>query len=226
MQNINYQQLFRMENKPEVSEVELDITREIINIGLAKVADSLAAIAKETVLVNVPDIRLLDPEDLDKVLPASNPSDVVIQSDVVGDISGQTFLIFTQRQIDNISNVCIGCKEDFLGNYGAMEKSLLLEISNILTGALVTQLADILHFRLHGLPPQFVPFRDRNTFHELIKNLHTCRPFVFTVKTEFKNTGSIAEMPLLVVFDAETFDKVITAIRHKNEKKSGKLFAK
>ncbi|MGZ5281750.1 MAG: chemotaxis protein CheC [Bacteroidia bacterium] len=211
---------------PEVSEVELDITRELINIGLAKVADSLAAIAKETVLVNVPDIKLLRPENLDKILPVSNPQDIVIQSDIVGDITGQTFLIFTQKQIENIAKVCIGCKEDFTGNYGAMEKSLLLEISNMLTGALVTQLADILQFTLHGLPPQFVPYRDRNTFHELIKNLNTCRPFVFTVKTEFKNTGNIAEMPLLVVFDADTFEKVITAIREKNEKNTGKLFAK
>lgn len=215
-----------MENMTDVSEVELDITREIINIGLAKVADSLATIAKETVLVDVPDVRLLNPDDLDKVLPASNPQDIVIQSDVEDDISGETFLIFTQKQIENISEVCIGCKDNFSGNYGAMEKSLLLEISNILTGALITQLADILHFKLHGLPPQFVPFRDRVTFLELIKNLHSCRPFVFTVKTEFKNTGNIAEMPLLVVFDAETFDKVINAIRHKDDHSTGKIFMK
>jgi chemotaxis protein CheC len=215
-----------MEKMSEVSEIELDITREIINIGLAKVADSLAAIAKETVLVNVPDIQLLNPDDLDKVLPPSNPQDIVIQSNVEGDITGQTFIIFSQKQIYNISNVCIGCKDNFSGNYGAMEKSLLQEISNMLTGALVTQLADILHFDLHGLPPQFVPYRDRHTFHELIKNLHSCRPFVFTVKTEFKNTGNIAEMPLLLVFEAETFDKVITAIRNKDGIKTGKIFAK
>ena len=214
-----------MDRISEVSDIELDITREIINIGLAKVADSLAAIAKETVHVNVPDVRFLNPGDLDHILPESNPQDAVIQSDIEGDISGQTFLIFTKNQTENISNVCIGCKDNFSGNYTAMEKSLLLEISNILTGALVTQLANILKFKLHGLPPQFVPYRERHSFLDLIKGLHLAKPFVLTVKTEFKNTGSIAEMPLLVVFDADTFDKVLEAIR-KVSKQDGKIIAK
>jgi len=214
-----------MERISEVSDVELDITREIINIGLAKVADSLAAIAKETVHVNVPDVRFLNPSDVDKLLPDSNPQDAVIQSDIEGDISGQTFLIFTKKQTENIANVCIGCKDNFTGNYTAMEKSLLLEISNILTGALVTQLANILKFKLHGLPPQFVPYRERSSFEELIKGLHFSKPFVLTVKTEFKNTGSIAEMPLLVVFDADTFDKVLVAIRKAGEQNT-RMFSK
>ncbi len=214
-----------MDKLSEVSDVELDITREIINIGLAKVADSLAAIARETVLVNVPDMRLLNPVDLDKILPASNPQDMVIQSDIEGDLTGQTFLIFTQKQTENIANVCIGCRDNYKGNYNAMEKSLLLEISNILTGALVTQLANLLGFSLHGLPPQFVPYRERHTFLELIKNLHLCKPFVLTVKTEFKNSGNIAEMPLLVVFDADTFEKVIAAVRNKNDQ-PGKIFVR
>ncbi|RYG19718.1 MAG: hypothetical protein EOO07_06310 [Chitinophagaceae bacterium] len=214
-----------MNSMSEVSDVDLDITREIINIGLAKVADSLAIIAKETVLVNVPDVRILNPNDLDKVLPASNPQDIVIQSDIDGDLSGQTFLIFSKTQTENIANICIGSKDNFKGNYSALEKSLLLEISNILTGALVTQLANILNFKLHGLPPQFVPYRERSTFLELIKNLHLSKPFILTVKTEFKNTGSIAEMPLLVVFDADTFDKVLTTLRDKHTA-TGKIFVK
>ena len=214
-----------MENFSEASDVDLDIAREIINIGLAKVADSLAVIARETVHVNVPDVKIMNPDELDKILPTSKPQDIVIQSDIGGDITGQTFIIFTKLQMENIAGICIGCRDDFEGNYTALEKSLLLEISNILTGALVTQLANILKFKMHGLPPQFVPYRDRHTFVELIKNLHLCKPFVLTVKTEFKNSGSIIEMPLLVVFDANTFDKVITAIRDE-QKTTGKVIIK
>ena len=48
----------------QVSELEKDIIKEILNIGLARAADSFAVIAKDIVLLKVPDLLLTDPKDV------------------------------------------------------------------------------------------------------------------------------------------------------------------
>jgi chemotaxis protein CheC len=199
-----------------INEVEQDIIKELINIGLAKSADSFAQIAKDNVLLSVPDVQIMEPDTVLDFFPESSQTDTVVQSDVKGDLNGKTFIVFTEMQSNRLADLCLGGSSNFQGNYPAMKRSLLLEISNILTGALVTQLANLLSLHLYGTPPMIVPYAIRKNFKELISDLPLFKPFVLTVKTQFVNSGKLVEMPLLIVFDMDTVQKVLTIIRNKS----------
>ena len=205
-----------MKTEIEITGLEEDILKEIINIGLAKVADSFAIMAKQPVMLHIPRIEMVSIEALDKVLPENEAEDAIIESDIDGDIHAKSFLIFKPEQSAKISDSCIGSKESFAGNYNAMQKSLLLEISNILTGALITQFANIFHMDLVGMPPVSVPFRLRKTFAELIANLIISKPIVLTVKTNFLNMGQEVDLPMILVFDVNSMLKILSIIRKQN----------
>ncbi len=137
-----------------MNELERDIIREILNIGLARAADSFAVIAQERVMLEVPNLDLLPSSNIIERVRDYQTRYVAIQSDIRGDFNGSTFMFFSGQHIQRLSRVCLRMQVTDSLKLDELQESLLLEISNIITGALVTQLANILKANIYGAPPQ------------------------------------------------------------------------
>ncbi|GAB2537815.1 chemotaxis protein CheC [Rufibacter soli] len=201
----------------QVNELERDIIKEILNIGLARAADSFAAIAKDRVLLKVPDLQLMEAKELLKIVRAYENSHTIIQSDIKGDLNGSTLMLFSEKHVQQLSDVCLGMKVEGNEPLSEMQESLLLEVSNIITGALVTQLANILKANIYGSPP----VAPKHDIAESLKGIFTehplFQPLVFTVITQFTNNyNQLVELPLLLFFDTNTFIKILEIIRSYN----------
>ena len=201
----------------EITELERDFIREMVNIGLAKAADSFAVIARDKVMVSVPEVQIMDPRDVSSVLPENDRTDTVVQSDVKGEVNGKTFILFDEKEAARLAEICIGKEEDYKGNYAAMKRSLLLETSNILTGAIITQLANILKLHIYGSAPVVVPFALRKSFQDLISDFPVFKPFILTINTRFVNAGKLVELPLVIIFDMDTIEKILVIIRGRSK---------
>lgn len=206
-----------MDEVIEITELERDFIREMVNIGLAKAADSFAVIARDKVLVNVPEVQIMDPRDVSSVLPDNNRSDTVVLSDVKGEVNGKTFILFDEKEAIRLAEICIGREDEYKGNYAAMKRSLLLETSNILTGAIITQLANILKLHIYGSAPVVVPFALRKSFSDLISDFPVFKPFILTINTRFINAGKLVELPLVIIFDMDTIEKILGIIRSRSK---------
>jgi chemotaxis protein CheC len=209
--------MIKMNDVLEITDLERDFIREIVNIGLAKAADSFAVIARDKVMVNVPSVEILDPKEVESVLPENSRTDTVVQSDVKGEVNGKTFILFDENEAARLAEICIGREEDYKGNYSAMKRSLLLETSNILTGAIITQLANILKLHIYGSAPVVVPFALRRSFHDLISDFPVFKPFILTINTRFVNAGQHVELPLVIIFDMDTIEKILVIIRQRSK---------
>ncbi|WP_237717859.1 chemotaxis protein CheC [Pontibacter sp. BAB1700] len=118
-----------------VTELEKDIIKEILNIGLARAADSFAVIAKDKVMLKVPDVQLIEVKDLISLIAKYEDTHFIIQSDIKGDFNGATLMLFSEEHISLLSSVCLSMLNVQKGELSVMQESLLLEISNIITGA-------------------------------------------------------------------------------------------
>ncbi|GGK81454.1 chemotaxis protein CheC [Rufibacter glacialis] len=200
----------------QVNELERDIIKEILNIGLARAADSFAVIAKDRVLLKVPDLQLMEAEELLKIVRAYENSHTIIQSDIKGELNGSTLMLFSDLHVEQLSKVCLGMTVKGSDPLTEMQESLLLEVSNIITGALVTQLANILKSNIYGSPP----VAPKHDIAESLKGIFTdhplFQPLVFTVITQFTNNSKMVELPLLLFFDTNTFIKILEIIRSYN----------
>ncbi|WP_222619608.1 MULTISPECIES: chemotaxis protein CheC [Pontibacter] len=199
--------------EPHVTELERDIIKEILNIGLARAADSFAAIAKDKVLLKVPDIQLIEVKELLKLVSKYESTHFIIQSDIKGDFNGATLMLFSDNHIARLSEVCLGMIEVQKGEVSAMQESLLLEISNIITGALVTQLANILKANIYGSPPKAPKSHIADSLKDILVQHPLFQPLVFTVITKFTHNYKSVELPLLLFFDTSTFLKILEIIR-------------
>lgn len=200
----------------QVSDLEKDIIKEILNIGLARAADSFAVIAKDIVLLKVPDLQLTDPKETLRLVSEYGETHVIIQSDIKGDFNGSTLMLFSDSQIEHLSQVCLRIEGKFNGELTDMQESLLLEISNIITGALVTQLANILKANIYGSPPMAPKGDISESLKEIMNHHPLFQPMIFSVMTQFTNFSQRVELPLLIFFDTNTFIKMLDIIRTYN----------
>lgn len=197
----------------EISELEKDIIKEILNIGLARAADSFAAIAKDKVLLKVPDIKLIEVKELLELVSKYEDTHVIIQSDIKGDFNGATLMLFSDDHIVRLSEVCLAMLDVQKGELSVMQESLLLEISNIITGALVTQMANILKANIYGSPPKAPKGHIADSLKDILVQHPLFQPLVFTVITQFTHNSRSVELPLLLFFDSKTFIRIIEIIR-------------
>ena len=196
-----------------MNELERDIIREILNIGLARAADSFAVIAQERVLLEVPNLDLLPSHNIIERVREYQARYVAIQSDIRGDFNGSTFMFFSGQHIQRLSRVCLRMQVPDSLELTELQESLLLEISNIITGALVTQLANILKANIYGAPP-LAPTGDLGTaLHSLMPDPNALQPLIFSVITQFSDKDNSVELPLMLFFDRATFEKILEIIR-------------
>lgn len=195
-----------------MTELERDIIREILNIGLARAADSFAAVAQEKVLLEVPSLDLLESEDILLRVKEYSVKHAVIQSDIRGDFTGTTLMFFSGQHVQRLSRVCLRMQVPDSIQVNELQESLLLEISNIITGALVTQLANILKARIYGAPPCTFAGDTTALMNHLVPS-ESLQPLIFSIITQFSDQGNSVELPLMLFFDRATFEKILDIIR-------------
>jgi chemotaxis protein CheC len=196
-----------------MNELERDIIREILNIGLARAADSFAVIAQERVMLEVPNLDLLPSTDIISRVRDYQARYVAIQSDIRGDFNGSTFMFFSGQHIQRLSRVCLRMQVSESLKLDELQQSLLLEISNIITGALVTQLANILKANIYGAPPQAPAGDMAEALRSLMPDQEALQPLIFSVITQFSDKDNSVELPLMLFFDRATFEKILEIIR-------------
>lgn len=139
----------------EFSEVELDITKEIINIGLSKAADSLSFFTKEKVLIKLFDLQVNSETFTSFSLDNKKSKSYLLTTIIRGDINGKAYLIFNESEVEKIIDVNL---PDTIKNNprekANMTDAVLLEIDNIITASVITQFANILQCKLYGDVPQ------------------------------------------------------------------------
>ena len=195
-----------------MTDLERDIIREILNIGLARAADSFAVIAQERVLLEVPNIDLLMSDDILHRVRDYQSRHVPIQSDIRGDFNGTTLMFFSGQHVQRLSRVCLRLTTVETLDLNELQESLLLEISNIITGALVTQLANILKANIYGAPPT-APRGDIADNLQSLMPEQQLQPLIFSVITQFSDKDNMVELPLMLFFDRVTFGKILDIIR-------------
>ena len=140
-------------------------------------------------------------------------SHVIIQSDIKGDFNGTTLMFFSGQHVQRLSRVCLRMDVTDSVKIDAMQESLLLEISNIITGALVTQLANILKAQIYGAPPIAPRGNIADSLNALVLNRPMVQPLIFSVITQFSDKENSVELPLMIFFDRDTFAKMLEIIR-------------
>ena len=118
----------------QLSDMHLDVLREIGNIGAGNAATSLSAMLGEKVNISLPSVRILDINDA--VTAMGGPENVIvgILARLYGDVEGFMLFIIEQSFARDIIATLFGQPMES-DSFGEMEMSAISEVGNILIAA-------------------------------------------------------------------------------------------
>lgn len=137
---------------------QTDALQEVVNIAMGQAGDSLARLLHHFVQLSVPRIRLVGVQDV-----VSTVADMVthhaeisaVRQAFSNALRGEAIVVFPQKGVSDLAQLMD--YEDAVDESG--EQELLLEVTNLLVGAVVNGISETLHTELSFSAPSLMANR-------------------------------------------------------------------
>ena len=144
-----------------LSELEKDALKEFINIGFGRAAGQLSEIINLHVLLNVPEIAIMDYKDLNDYVSNEIKDEKdysIIEQFFIGTFKGVAFLVLPYSEGKRLLNLFNDYDGSLVEKYGidVLERETLVEVGNIIISACVGEIAEILKTSVTYSPPGII----------------------------------------------------------------------
>jgi chemotaxis protein CheC len=123
--------------------MHIDVLREIGNIGAGNAATSLAMMLGQTVDMDVPNVRLLDFDEVRNAMGGAEAMTFGVLVPLCGDIDGMIMFLLDKDFAHLILNILMGEHYSSFDEMDEVAISAIQEVGNILSGAYVNSIADL-----------------------------------------------------------------------------------
>lgn len=203
-----------MEIMSPFSEKNLDVLREVLSIGMAKAADALAILCYGEVMLKGLQLQVGEKPQWQELFPEW-PKKVVVKSEIKGDVKGCTLLFFSELQLLDLERRCLNYYREIHKDQ-KLKVSLIQEVSNILTGSIVSQMSNLLNIDIFGSVPKTPEII--NGVNKTGKNEASDQSVFVTVTTFFVSESNGAELPMVIIFDTQNLEKLLSIVKKRNFK--------
>lgn len=136
-----------------LSDMHIDVLREIGNIGSGNAASSLSAMLNTRVDMNVPTVKILDVEELAHTIGGPETQVVGILFTLHEDFEGMMMFITEKQFAHLVLNVLMDKHFDKFEDLGEMDISAIKEVGNIMVSAYMGAISQMTNFKIALSPP-------------------------------------------------------------------------
>ena len=200
--------------KEMITAKETDLLQEIMNIAFGRAASDLAEYIDIFVILSVPDIKLLQAYDLPayinkEIKDYDNVS--VVEQNFWGKFKGNAFLVFPAGTGKRLISMFDGGDEISKSNpINELEKETFLEIGNILIGACIGKIAELLGDVISYSPPRVVV--DKSIRGVVYDNLYDPDNLAIVLRTVFEFNEKNISGYMFILTKQESFGWLKTAL--------------
>ena len=137
----------------ELNEVHIDILKEVGNIGAGNAATSLSQMLSKRIEMNVPEVSLLDYNDIIESIGGAENVVVGVLIGFEGDIEGVILFLIKKEFAHLILNTLLGTELKSFEDISDLELSALSEISNIMVSSYVNSISSLTDMRIRVAVP-------------------------------------------------------------------------
>jgi chemotaxis protein CheC len=138
---------------PALSDAEMDVLREVANIGAGHAATALSTMIGSTIMISVPRVSVLQMEDVPPMVPGHEEPVAAVLLHMLGDLTGRTLLVFPCAAAKRLAEMLLQREASGTSELGELEESAVMEVGNILSSAYMNALAEFLGMMLIPSPP-------------------------------------------------------------------------
>ncbi|AJC72972.1 chemotaxis protein CheY [Pseudothermotoga hypogea DSM 11164 = NBRC 106472] len=139
-----------------LSEKELDLLKEIGNIGTGNAATALSQLTNKKVEITVPKAEVVPISKIPFIFPEPEDLVVGVRMSVHGDINFDVLLVLNRLAAKRILQDLLGSPCEDVTQLDELSQSALKEVGNIMCGSYITALAEFTGLYLDPLPPDLI----------------------------------------------------------------------
>ena len=126
-----------------LNDTQLDVMREIGNIGAGNACTALSGLIGTPIDMSVPRVQLLGIDSTSDYLGGDDKEVLGIRIDVKADVTGMMYHIVNKRFAERLINTFYEKKLDTIKSIDEMDMSVISEMGNITSGAYANALATL-----------------------------------------------------------------------------------
>jgi chemotaxis protein CheC len=131
----------------ELNSLQIDVLREIGNIGAGNAATALSKMLSKRVDMDVPKVNILEFRNVAELVGGPEVEVVGIYFKVTGDINGSIMFLLDKTSAKLLTNMLMG-RQDKESELDEMDFSALQEVGNILSGSYLSSLSSLTNLKL------------------------------------------------------------------------------
>lgn len=197
-----------------LGELHLDALRETANIGAGHAATALSNLTGRRVMVSVPEVSILRLEQVGGMLgdPGEVVSAVIVK--VEGDVQGRTLQVFEGATAAKLVSLLLNVREpEFPDGFGALERSALKEIGNVIVAAYINALASFTNTKISMSVPAFAIDMAAAILMTSYLNFGTEEDFVVSIGTRMGVDGvEDLRAHFLLIPDEHSLKRILQAL--------------
>ncbi|MFW6231050.1 MAG: chemotaxis protein CheC [Nanoarchaeota archaeon] len=201
-----------VKDKLELTETEYDALRECGNVGIGNAATALSNLLNKRVDINIPETKFVPLQDFAKEL--DGPESIVsgIYLDIGGDLSGEALFVFPEDSAKKLSATMLGKKVEEIERIGEMEESAIKEMSNVVIGAYLNSLADMLNMKVTPSPPHTATDMAQALIDFVLAKLSKHSDEILLVREEIGVEEQGIDGVVVIVFDVPSLKKLLKSL--------------
>ena len=195
-----------------LSEMHISALKEIGNIGAGNACTALATFMNTMVDMTVPNVRMLDPAMVNKMIAVDKGVVLGIKVGIKEDLTGMLISIVSKEFASRLINVYYPKELNSLSDIDDMDRSVLCEMGNITSGACANSLATLTGMVVDIIPPEALSCSVSELLKLPVDAFSKNGEKVVVIDEEFKVERTELSSHLFIILDSESLNKVFERI--------------
>lgn len=196
----------------DLNNIQLDVLREIGNIGAGNAVTALARLLDRRVEMKVPIVKILEFHEVSETLGGAEIPVVGILLKMTGDLTGNIMFILQQRAAAMLVNMLMGRPLETDQEFDEMDISALKEIGNILTGSYLSALSALTNLKIMPSIPDLAIDMAGAILSVPAIEFGKVGDTVLYIETEFAEGNEKVVGDFFLVPDFDTYDVLLKAL--------------
>lgn len=195
-----------------MAEFQMDVLREVGNIGAGHAATALSKLLGRPVDMRVPQVNMVPFEQISDSVGGAEQVVIAIFLRVEGDVPGNLFFIFSKGSAKQLLGSLVAGGMEGEGEFSEMELSALQEIGNILAGSYLTSLAELTQLDMvPSVPSLAIDMAGAILSYGLLEYGQMGEQALF-IDTNFLEGSEAIEGHFFLIPDPDSFDNLFAAL--------------
>ncbi|MFZ5966567.1 MAG: chemotaxis protein CheC [Bacillota bacterium] len=195
----------------ELNSMQIDVLKEIGNIGAGNAATALAKLLDRKIDMNVPKVEILEFKEVAELLGGPEVPVCGIYFRVDGDITGNIMFLLTIKSSKTLTNMLM-FKEDHSEELDEIDRSALNEIGNILSGSYVSSLSMLTGLKILISVPSLAVDMAGAILSVPIIQFGQIGDKVLLIETEFQEGDNDVKGFFFLIPDVESFEVLLKSL--------------